>query len=176
MKKEIWKDVVGYEGLYQVSNFGRVKSVKRITNLKNGFKRTQSCIILKYVKRKSGYCHVSLSVNGIVTTRTIHQLVAEAFLSHTPNGCKMVVNHINFIRNDNRLENIEIVTFRENNNHKHIPHSSIYTGVCWRKDRNRWSSVICVNGKQKHLGYFKNEIDAHHAYENQLKEINNESC
>lgn len=160
MEKEMWKDIIGYEGLYKISNLGNIKSVKW------GKER-----VLKHRKNMHGYLQIILCNKGLVKTRTIHQLVAIAFLNHKPNGRIIVVNHKNFIRTDNRSENLEIVTFRENTNQKHLRSSSEYTGVSWYKPLNKWRSAIAFNGKDHHIGYFKNEYDAHIAYENKLKEI-----
>ncbi len=157
---EIWKDIKNYEGLYQVSDTGRVKSLK--------FSKEK---ILKATKNNKGYLIVSLYKDGVVKIRTVHQLVAESFLNHVPCRYKLVVNHINFDKLDNRVENLEIVTNRENTNLKHIKSSSKYTGVTWHKPNKKWKSQIYVNGKQKSLGYFKDEYVAHLAYERELSKI-----
>jgi len=161
---EIWKEVKGYEGIYEVSNLGNVKSLNY-----NGTKKEKE---LKICYDSDGYCIVSLFKNKVSKTRKVHQLVAESFLNHTPNGMKLVVNHINFIRNDNRLENLEIISQRINTNLKHLKSSSKYTGVSWYKSMNKWVSQIKINGKQKNLGYFKTELEAHNAYQKALITIN----
>lgn len=102
--KEIWRDVVGYEGLYQVSNWGRVKSYLR------GKER-----ILKPVLENNGYYSVNLYKKGKLKKFSLHRLVVETFLGEISSG--LVVNHLNEIKTDNRLENLEIVTQRENVNH-----------------------------------------------------------
>lgn len=160
---EIWKNIIGYEN-YQVSNFGNVKSLKWN---KEKF--------LKFSIDAYGYFIVGLSDKGKDKTRTVHQLVAEAFLRHSPCGYRLIINHIDFNRQNNRVENLEIVTARENCNKKHIKSSSIYTGVSWHKNRNKWIASILINKKSKHLGYFINEYDAHLAYENELKLISLEN-
>ncbi len=169
---EIWKDIQGYEGIYQISDLGLVKSLSRniLKSGKYSYKTKEK--ILKPSIDNDGYCVVTLSKNGIKKTRRNHLLVAESFLNHISNGMKLVVNHINFIKIDNSLKNLEIVTQRENANCKHIKSSSIYTGVSWTKANNKWKAAIYVNGKTKHLGYFIIELEAHYAYENKLLTLN----
>jgi len=170
MEKEIWKTIKGYPD-YEVSSFGGVKSLGRLI-LKYGKKPfLYKERILKPVVISGGYLAVNLYSNGVVKMRTIHQLVAEAFLNHKPNGHKLVVNHINFNKADNRVKNIEIITQRENTNQKHIKSSSKYTGVTWYKTGKKWVAKIHINGKDRHLGYFTNELEASKAYQNKLKEI-----
>ena len=156
--KEIWKDVKNYEGHYQVSNLGRVKSFKlnRERIMKAGFDT-------------KGYRQVSLSKDGEQKTRKVHQLVAVAFLGHTPCGYKLVVNHIDIDKLNNNVLNLEIVTVRENSNKKHIKSSSKFVGVSWHKASNKWATQIAINGKRKHLGCFTDELEASLAYQKELK-------
>ena len=158
--KEIWKDIKGYEGCYQISNLGRVKSI--------GYGEER---YLRLCLNQHGYYRVDLYKDKIRTIKTVHQLVAEAFLGHTPCGFELVVNHINFDRLDNRVLNLEIVTPRENGNKKHLKSTSKYVGVCWNKNSNKWVSTIYINGKQEHLGYFKCELAAAKAYQDKLNSL-----
>jgi hypothetical protein len=160
MKTEIWKDVIGYEGSYQVSNLGRVKSLK--CNRKK---------ILKLSINSVGYLRVNLCKNKRSVNRTIHQLVAESFLNHVPNGYKLVVDHINNNKLDNRVDNLRITTNRENTYKIQFNYSSKYKGVCWHKKNNKWISRISINGKNKTLGCFVNEFDAHLAYQTALNTL-----
>jgi hypothetical protein len=149
---EIWKSIQNYEGLYEVSNLGRVKSLK--------FNKEK--ILSQGMLR---YCNVVLWKNSIGITRTVHQLVAESFLNHTPNGMKLVVDHINDDKLDNRVENLQIVTTRFNAYKTQGKYSSKYKGVSWDKKLNKWRAMISINGKLKHLGYFNCELLAYHEYE-----------
>ncbi len=162
--EEIWKDIPNYEGLYQVSNLGKVKSF---------YKKKES--ILKDVNDGKGYRYVQLFKFGKSKLFRIHQLVAMAFLNHTPCRFKLVVNHIDFNKSNNIVTNLEIVSMRYNSNLIHIPHTSKYTGVSWSKLANKWKVGIRINGKAKHLGYFTNELDASNAYQNQLRELAREN-
>lgn len=155
--EEIYKDVIGYEGLYQVSNLGNVKSFKY-------GKEKQ----IKLYKNTNGYLRVNLRINGIQKTRIVHQLVAESFLNYRRCGFELVVNHIDFEKTNNKLDNLEIVTQRENANFKHIKSSSAYVGVSWNKNVSKWQSSIRIKNKSKYLGLFINETDASDAYQKAL--------
>ena len=104
-EKEIWKDIKGFEGLYRVSNLGRVKSLKRPYRLKEK--------ILKPLITK-GYYQVELCKNSIAKFYKVHRLVWEAFNGSIPEN--MQVNHLNEIKTDNRLENLNLMTAKENLN------------------------------------------------------------
>lgn len=158
--KEIWKDIPEYEGYYQVSDLGRVKSL--------WFGKEK---ILKAGINSRGYRTVVLSKGNGGKCFNVHQLVAMAFLGHKPCGYVFVINHKNFDRLDNRIENIEITTQRENANQKHIYSSSDYTGVFWHEKRQKWQSTIRVNGKALVIGFFKREIEAAIAYKQAIQAI-----
>jgi hypothetical protein len=175
MNKEIWRPVIGYEGIYEVSNLGRVKSLERIVERNNGRNKTINEKILKGRINSDRYFNIDLCNKGVIKTKTIHQLVAESFLNHKPCGMKLVVNHINFDRTDNRVENLEIVTARENANKKHLKSTSKYTGVAWYKTSKKWLASIYINGKSKHLGLFTDEYEAHLAYQSALSQLTNQT-
>jgi len=157
---EIWKDIPKYEGYYQVSNLGRVKSFKK-----------NKITILKNRDNKRGYYQVDLYLNGTKKSRNVHQLVAITFLNHKPHGHNVVVNHINNDKLDNSLSNLELISQRENANLKHIPSSSKYVGVSWDKKNKKWISRIRVNKSNKYLGGFDTEIEASNAYQAFLQQI-----
>jgi hypothetical protein len=117
------------------------------------------------------YLQVKLYKDGQSKTRSVHQLVAESFLNHVRCGMTLVVDHVNSIRDDNRVENLRVVTNRENSYRAQGNYTSRYKGVSWFPRDNKWKAMIYIDGKRKHLGYFDCELKAALVYQNKLKEI-----
>ena len=111
--KEIWRDIPGYEKFYQVSDLGKVRSVNRIVKYKDGRIYKYPSKILKTHTDPKGYPQVGFNVNGKKTNHRIHRLVAESFLGK-PDEILMSVNHIDGIKTNNHLDNLEWVTYSEN--------------------------------------------------------------
>ena len=116
-ENEIWKDIPHYEGLYQVSNLGRVKKLSQEReNWKGGKWITPEHIMLVRLN-KDGYSHLSLTTkNGKRKDEKVHRLVAMAFIPNPDNLPE--VNHKNCIRNDNRVENLEWVSRKQQMEHR----------------------------------------------------------
>lgn len=108
MEEEVWKPIKDYEGLYEISNLGRVKSF----NYRGSGKEK----ILKNTECRWGYLTVSLTKSGKCKVFKVHRLVAEAFIPNPEN--KPCVDHINTIRTDNRVKNLRWVTYKENSNNE----------------------------------------------------------
>lgn len=170
-ENEVWKDVVGYEGIYEVSSFGRVKSLERVVNHKRTGTMKIHSKILSNSTDSGGYCIHRLSKNGVMKSFSAHQIVAVAFLGHKPNGHTLVVDHINGDKSDNRLPNLQIMTHRENISKSMTSTTSIYRGVSFDKRIGMWTSRIHHEGKQTLLGWFEEEIDAKLAYLKALENI-----
>ena len=175
--QEVWKDIPGYEGLYQVSNLGRVYALPKEWIGNKGCKNSHNGKYLSINYSSKGYSRVLLCSKGINKTREIHQLVAEAFLSHKPCGYKLVVDHIDNDKSNNNLDNLQLISQRENtskNSSKSILHkTSKYVGVHFDKSRNKYAASIQINGRSIFIGRFNCEFTAHLAYQNKLKEIEN---
>jgi hypothetical protein len=164
---EIWKDILGYEDKYQVSSLGRVKSLN--------FKNTKTQRLLKLNRVTKGYLSVQLCKDGKQKYFEVHQLVAMAFLNHIRCGHRIIVDHKDNVRANNRLDNLQLLTNRENvvKEIDRTKTTSKYTGVTISKPSGKWVSKTTVNGKTKVLGYFNTEAEASEYYQNALIAINN---
>ena len=109
-KNEIWKDIKGFEGVYQASNLGRIKSLERINVLGRRVKEK----ILKPLITRKGYYLIGLYKNSIQKFYYVHRLVWIAFNGQIPEGYE--INHLNEVKSNNRLENLNLVTHKENIN------------------------------------------------------------
>lgn len=111
---EEWRDVKGYEGYYQISNKGSIKSLKRTfysgSNLR--IKKIYEEKILKQQSYKQGYKYVVLCKDGISKKLKVHRIIAQAFIPNPEN--KPCIDHINAKRDDNRIENLRWATWKEN--------------------------------------------------------------
>jgi hypothetical protein len=166
---EEFRDVKGYEGFYQVSNYGRIKSLARVDSRGNN----RAMKFLSFSNDRNIYSSVSLSKNGKHKNYSIHVLVAIAFLNHKPCGHKIHVDHIDNDKSNNILSNLQLITHRKNVSKDKKPSRSIYTGVTYtgKKASKPFRARIGIDGKMVHLGYFKCEKDAGIAYEEAVDKL-----
>lgn len=153
--KELWKPINGYEDRYHVSNLGRVKSIKRISE--------QDHLLPERILRPGnlrGYHRVLLLKNGHRKNVQVHRLVAKAFIPNPKN--KPQVNHINGVKNDNRVDNLEWVTASENKQH------AFDTGL----EKPQWSGVC---GKDNPLSRQVIQVNLSTGYQNKFDGINEAS-
>jgi hypothetical protein len=156
---EIWKDIKGYVGIYQISNLGNVRNAKTLRILK------------PVINKKRGYNIVNLCHNGKIKTVTIHRLIALAFIPNPEN--KTCIDHKNNDKKDNKIINLRWCTTKENSMNALIGkrNTSTIKGVDFHKQNNKWRAQIMFNGKSIHLGYFQNIEDAKQARQTKAKEL-----
>jgi hypothetical protein len=153
MQIEIWKDIIGFEGHYQVSNLGRIKSLERILTTKIGRRLTVKEKILKIFLSRQSYQLICLALNDEKFPKQVHTIVAEAFLIKKPNS---EVNHIDGNRLNNHVSNLEYVTHLENINHRERSNKNQERyGITLEKKKNLWLAQISINGKPKKIGRSK---------------------
>lgn len=170
---EIWKDVPGYEGYYQVSNMGEVKRLP--TRIKRSRGGTQKCPgrILKKHLGPLGYYTVGLSKEGKSMTMAVHKIVMLSFKGES-NG--KVIDHINHDKSDNRLCNLRYCTQRENLMNMSVKSKCGYTGVSLNPPayKKRYRARIRIGGKMRELGSYRTAFEAHRAYLAFKIKINNQ--
>ena len=133
MEQEIWKDIKGYEGAYQVSNLGRVRSLTRKVKTFNGV-RTSKGQLLKPLKTNTGYYRVDLKQNQKDKYMSIHRLVAEAFIPN-PNNYP-IINHKDNNPQNNCVENLEWCTQSYNVKYAYKYGNAKPTSGCFKKGHN----------------------------------------
>lgn len=135
MNEEVWKDIEGYEGLYQVSNMGRVRSLDRKSKSKNKWNSYNASIkgrIRLCATSRMGYLRMRLCKDGVKQWYQLHQLVARAFIPNPDR--KETVNHIDGNKKNNCVSNLEWATQAENNKHARDNHLN----------NSRKRKVLCV--------------------------------
>ena len=153
---EIWKKIKGFES-YEVSNYGNVKSLKN-KNEK----------ILK-ANMSANYLKVTLSENGKLKNFRIHQLVAICFLNHIPNNLKEVIDHKDSNNLNNHVDNLRIISHRQNMSKERTLKSGLPVGVSYQKRHKKYYAQIKINNKSYHFGSYNTLEEASIAYQNKLK-------
>ena len=153
---EVWKDIIGYEGLYQVSNFGNVKSLDREVAPNNRAPYCRKGKICKQSKSNLGYMTVGFTVNNVKVNKYVHRLVAETFITNWSNHPQ--VNHVDCDKTNNRMYNLEWCTNSENHIHAtknglnklHL-HRVAYSGE--KNGRSLLTKEQVLEIKQKYIPY-----------------------
>ena len=156
---EIWKDIPEYEGMYQASNLGRVRSLDRLDSIG---KRHSGKILSGYLDGH-GYPTFHLWSNGTFKHAKGHHLVMLCFVG--PRDEKLVVDHINADRADNKLQNLRYITQRENSSRWQIKENGLPTGVLPSGKSNRFRAMCRDAKKKRHIGTFSTAQEASIAYE-----------
>jgi len=162
MQEEIWKDIEGYEGLYQVSNIGRVKSVERwVYSGKGNTTKRLNPESIKAQAINQGYPVVTIWKNNKIKMMKIHRLVCQAFVLNPDN--KSCVNHIDEIKTHNYVENLEWCTHSEN--HKHAYKNGLMVGYFqgkFGKDNVKSMPVLQIDQESGVvIGEYSAIMDAH---------------
>lgn len=158
--EEQWEDIIGFEGIYQISDLGNVKSLTRYASNGHALIEIKEKLLTKRLT-KYGYLSVTFKHYEHRSDPLIHRLVAKAFIPNPHN--KPQVNHINGIKIDNSKYNLEWSTSMENCCHREKSNikTSSFTGVHWDKKDRKWKAYIQFEFKQKYLGSFDSEIEAY---------------
>lgn len=159
--EEIWKSINDYDGFYEISNLGRVRSIERVVRNRFSF-RILKPRVLKYFVDKDGYNIVTLSKKS--KTKKI-RVGSEVFKTFKHSFTKPhTVDHINKIRTDDSIGNLRVLHKRENSSETSNNKSNTPIGICLRN--NSYVVRKSYNGIRKHLGSFKDLKDALNAYNN----------
>ena len=171
--QEIWKDIPGYEGFYQASNLGNVRSLDRVVYKGNGNYGTVKSAMKVPSIGNHGYYYVNLYKECKYKSFTVHQILAMTFLNHVPSKYKLIVDHIDNNPLNNNLSNLQIITQRRNCGKDKVKECSKYVGVSKYYNSKNFKAHIRIKGKNIKLGTFENEYDAHLAYQNKLRQLEN---
>lgn len=137
---EEWKEVPGFEEIYEVSTTGRVRSLDRVVDHPVSIKKTVRGRELKPARKKSGYYHVNLQKGGKQHTKYIHRLVLEVFVSPCPEG--MECRHLDYDQSNNNLSNLEWGTHKEN-----CLDRSLNRKKGWRLTESDAKEILAQKGK-----------------------------
>ncbi len=155
MQEEVWKDIIGYEGVYQVSNLGNVKTLGQQVVYSDGRVYNYPEKILK-LSNSRGYSSVHLYQNGVRSHgQPVHRLVATAFIPNPEN--KITVNHKDGNKKNNHIDNLEWASYKENNNH------AINTGL-HKGTPTSYKSKLAKLSKEERLDVLKNCVKGSKVY------------
>lgn len=169
---EVWK-VIKYHSDYAVSSLGRVKRLARCIIVWNNYQNCERRYpekIMKLCDDKDGYKLVTICKK----TYKVHRLVAEVFIDNVNNYEH--VNHLDGVKTNNIVSNLEWVNHQDNITHKVTKLHKHLRGACWHKKIKKWYSKIDFKGKRIHIGYFNTKEEALEAYNKKFKELYNQEA
>ena len=161
MKKEVWKDIPGYDGIYQASELGNIRSLR--------FRKIR---ILKPGITNKGYYIVKLFKNGKPKGFGVHALVAMSFLEHAPDRYNKIIDHIDSNPANNCIENLRVITSRENCSKERTIRSGLPVGVSLSPSGKKYLANIRSGKDRVYLGSYLSQKEAAQAYQTALKKIN----
>jgi len=158
---EEWRDVIGYDYKYQISDLGRFRRITAFHKKRIGIITTGSIT--------KGYLRVNVVKAGKSTSKKVHRLVAEYFLEGYSE--KLTINHKDFIKTNNRKTNLGLMTVVENTldfiiKVKKESSSSKCLGVSYHKQIGKWTTRVNIGGDRKSLGVFDTKEEAEHTIQN----------
>jgi hypothetical protein len=166
LEGEMFKDIKGFEGLYQISSHGRILSMERQVKTKHGFRKVRERI-LKKSPDKDGYLMVTLSKDSKTKKCKVHRLVGEYFLDNPDNLPQ--VNHIDEDKTNNYYRNLEYVINLKNTNNYHSKNGTRKYGV--HMSQGKWRARIKKDGKTIHIGQYEDKDIAYQAFHDKYKEL-----
>lgn len=169
MQKETWEQVPGYEGYYEASSLGKIRSVDRLLTLNNGSCVFYESVILSPKIDKGGYAIVVLSKEGKRIDAKVHRVVASAFLGlrlHIKkcNRHSITVDHKNNIKLDNRVGNLQLMSLSMNSSKLNKESPSNLIGGYEDKNNSTWVAQVKYNRKSFHIGRFKTQRESSEAH------------
>lgn len=171
-KTEQWVDVLEYEGRYKVSDLGRVKSLLRTITRSDGRTATYKSVVLKQFFSEEKYNSVSLTIGSRLKTFSVHTLV---FYSFTKKRVvkNLIVDHVNNDKRDNRLLNLQLISYSNNNSKDKVSKSGV-SGATLTQNNTYMCSIV-FNKKKIHLGTFMNKTESNILF-NKAKEMIEKGC
>ena len=166
MSDKRWVDIPDFEGLYQISNYGDVRSLDRtVGGIHGENSRTLKGRVIRLIMGNCGYYKVGLSKHGKCTPYHVHKLVAMCFNGHSPNGFTVIVDHEDNDKLNNYYKNLKETTVRDNTSKDRTGGTSKYAGVYWEAGRaNKWRVKILLHKTRISLGSYVKEEDARDTY------------
>lgn len=173
---EVWIPVKGYEGFYECSTEGRIKSLPKLLpkTIKRGAFWTIGQILNPKYLNPDGYLLVTLyDGNNKANTKSIHTFIFYSFNPNAKPKRGFEIDHLDNDKLNNRPNNLNQITSRANSTKRSLQKikSSKYTGVYWDSSRNKWHSSIRINKKTISLGRYADEAQAAEAYQAKLKTL-----